>query len=836
MKKEDLEKSVKFIKKIEQQEVELVFLFPIGRSGSFLLQSLLDNHEEIITIPIALVIYNDWEVIKSFINDEEKLVKTFFDFCSIKNNLGQIEDKLFQSIKTKVEKNLISILKEINITRKSFIAAIHTAYAISFDIDLLKVKSILIHHHYTRSIILNDLVIDSIKDYILNTIYQDLTFLNAIKLDFENAKFLFTIRDQYDNFNSFFRLTKTEHNGLDLSLFLKRMYITFYSYLDVINNIILDTKTKYRIIPLISIHKDTETIMKDLSLFFNIKYNETLLKSTFMGKLWEGNSSTKNVGLNKNIVFNSWKENLTEEHIMFCNFLLVNVINFFDQKNINYEEKDNNINKFFKEEKESFFKSLFDNTISTSFIDLFNTSKYIWPEIYPVMRKNLFIKASNIDNSNIDNIILNYLDNSFLYKDLNISIQYKMLDYIVSNNCYKIYLQHWIYTYLTKKLVKELNQSIDQIWVMSEFTKEIYIRSGVIPNKIKVIHYGVNTSVFKNKTSELKTNLKGSFKFVFYSLFESEELLETIIESFCECFHNVDDISLIIYNKEYVTYSQEKKNILVSKVLNYINKYKLRKNTNINIIFDNLNKEENLVDFINSCNCFLYLYSEESACIPLLQAMSCEIPIITNNKGPSIDFCNSSNSFLVDTDMIESDISIINNDNLISNHEYFKINRKSLKDLMFYVYTNIDDAKIKAKEARKTIEENFTWEKTFNKINYNIEELKEKEIISLNLNNIKRKHEENVLYYLLSENFSDAELELETLLKYDPNNINYLYNLSLCYFNQKKDELCIDTLSDLMDISIVNFNVLDMMSKCLFNVGEKELSQIYLEKSKEFLQ
>ena len=134
---------------------QIVLLYALGRSGSNLLQSLIDDHDEVLMIPTIIWYYYDWEFkLKKYRKNPEKFINQFFTKSSFlidwyTSGLGVNKDKKFDLKKDEIKDELLGAVKDKKyITRKDFILLLHLAYSKIFDIDISRKKIILLHHHF----------------------------------------------------------------------------------------------------------------------------------------------------------------------------------------------------------------------------------------------------------------------------------------------------------------------------------------------------------------------------------------------------------------------------------------------------------------------------------------------------------------------------------------------------------------------------------------------------------------------------------------------------------------------------------------------------------------
>lgn len=285
-----------------------------GPSGTTLLHSLMDDHPEIISMPLLfpIPIYYLWD--KYLVNSKknfkliEKIIKenlpVLFDpKCAGGDDsllhMGENEDKLVKVDEKVFFNNLnkyFSNIKEIK--RKDFLLGIYIAYNQCYEKDLQNIKYLCFPLH------------DQTKKH-----------AEYLSNDFNEVKILHVVRNPVKSIGSIVKHINSNHQKF--SLFKSLMQCA-------VSNIILElrehweekkyrvygktpyladnsiTQTKY--IRLEDIHLKREEVMKKITLWINIKNHSALSKSTFMGMLWHNRAeSLKTSGTSKKII--SQKQN-----------------------------------------------------------------------------------------------------------------------------------------------------------------------------------------------------------------------------------------------------------------------------------------------------------------------------------------------------------------------------------------------------------------------------------------------------------------------------------------------------------------------------------------------
>ncbi|MFN4151032.1 MAG: hypothetical protein ACK4IX_08805, partial [Candidatus Sericytochromatia bacterium] len=274
-----------FIENFDEKDISFGVIATLGRSGSLLLQSFFDSHEQILMIPTILPIYQSWFEEYNELGNHSNTVNSFFDSNIFKtdwfvNKLGEDCKYKFDLKINSLKEKTLKIFKLVEFNRKNFILSLHLAYAYIFDIDITKIKSIVLHEHYLGAFnnaqgIRND-SLTAYKSYLFSN--NSNLFIKAQK-DFKNVKFMITIRNPYDSYLSFINLMNYDSNIIKPDRFWDHIFYFFKVYKDF-KEILLEgellSKNNLIIIEFEKIHIETKMIMKKLSKLINIEYKDSL--------------------------------------------------------------------------------------------------------------------------------------------------------------------------------------------------------------------------------------------------------------------------------------------------------------------------------------------------------------------------------------------------------------------------------------------------------------------------------------------------------------------------------------------------------------------------------
>jgi len=188
---------------------------------------------------------------------------------------------------------------------------------------------------------------------------------------------------------------------------------------------------------------------------------------------------------------------------------------------------------------------------------------------------------------------------------------------------------------LTDREKHHLNYS-DYIFVASEWAKNILIKNN-ITRPIYVAPLGVDLSIFqpKNKIRFEKEN------FIFFHIgkWEHRKSHDFLLKAFENAFSPQDKVELWLLPHNPFLNEQE-----TQFWLSLVNQCNLKDKIKI---YQKLPTQYHVAEFIDACDCGVFLSRAEGWNNEIIESMALNKPIIATNYSAHTEYCNSKNSFLV---------------------------------------------------------------------------------------------------------------------------------------------------------------------------------------------
>ena len=307
-----------------------------GSSGTLFIQSLLDNHPQILSLPALhgqqLLIF--WE--KHGELDKINLLQAFlenhqywFDPESRYDEYGLLQMGLCMNEKVFVDRDqftkyLLGLWSEFSIlTRKDFIVSIYLAYNQTLGRLIDSSSWILYPIHSLPKKYALQLVKDFSKVYFLHMIREPIQNMGS------TAKHI----NRYSHWENLYLLSCVISQMLhDIAIHAGNDQVFgMYPYVEDT----ADGSVQCRAIRLEDIHRDSKKFMLAICQWLNITWAASLLESSFDGKLWHNRrESIRQAGVGVDTI----KQNHNEILNYFDKFRLKFISNFFDSA-FQYQQK-----------------------------------------------------------------------------------------------------------------------------------------------------------------------------------------------------------------------------------------------------------------------------------------------------------------------------------------------------------------------------------------------------------------------------------------------------------------------------------------------------------------
>jgi glycosyltransferase involved in cell wall biosynthesis len=199
----------------------------------------------------------------------------------------------------------------------------------------------------------------------------------------------------------------------------------------------------------------------------------------------------------------------------------------------------------------------------------------------------------------------------------------------------------WEYGGVPRVWIEQIQRNVDELWVPSNFVREVFVRNGVEPNRVTVVPNGYDPKIFRPEGPTFRPFGSRKFIFLFVGGAIRRKGMDLLLEAYESAFKASQDVTLVLLVSDGAGAYQHNSRLAEIKdaATDPDRSYILP-------IFESIT-DAALADLYRGADAFVLPYRGEGFGMPLLEAMACGKPVITTAEGPSKDFCDNSNSYII---------------------------------------------------------------------------------------------------------------------------------------------------------------------------------------------
>ncbi len=246
--------------------------------------------------------------------------------------------------------------------------------------------------------------------------------------------------------------------------------------------------------------------------------------------------------------------------------------------------------------------------------------------------------------------------------------------------------------------------SFDAVIVPNQFNKQAF-RAGGVNVPIYIANYGVNSELFTPTGLKHRWNEPDDV-FIFLSVFgwSQKKGPDVLLRAFLEEFHPDERVVLVI--KTFGRGIQDFPWEWYDEINESVQK---PDKPSVRLVVEDFTPEQ-MATIYRGADCFVLPSRGEGVCLPILESMACEVPVIATGWGGFIDFFGPSSGYHIPYTMVKTSPQwfspVYGPDQMWADPD-----AHALQTLMRRVFTLRDEARQKAGHARKLAEQ-WTWKRT----------------------------------------------------------------------------------------------------------------------------
>lgn len=268
-----------------------------------------------------------------------------------------------------------------------------------------------------------------------------------------------------------------------------------------------------------------------------------------------------------------------------------------------------------------------------------------------------------------------------------------------------VVIQPWEYGSLPAEWVRQINDLVDEAWVPSTFVRSLYVQSGIDPNRVYVVPNGVNTARFTPEASPLPIQSVKKFRFLFVGGTIARKGIDLLLEAYRRSFTRNDDVALVIKDMGASSIYQGQ------GFADRIRQLCQDPNAPEIVYLDRDLSAEDMAGLYTACHCLVHPYRGEGFALPVLEAMSCRLPVVVTAGGATDDFVDDAVGYRIPARKQVFGDREISGLKTAGDLWMLEPDSQKLAETLAHVFRHRPEAQEKGRLARRRAETEWTWER-----------------------------------------------------------------------------------------------------------------------------
>lgn len=279
-------------------------------------------------------------------------------------------------------------------------------------------------------------------------------------------------------------------------------------------------------------------------------------------------------------------------------------------------------------------------------------------------------------------------------------------DFSASTDGKLVSILPWEYSSIPRYWVKQVSAHVDELWAISEFNRDAFIRAGIPADRVAVIPPGIDPKTFTMEGPTWRPDGARSFTFLFVGGAIQRKGVDLLWTAYQSAFTAADDVSLVI--KECGSDSFYKGQSLTDRIRAAASS---KPGAPHLIVIKDEFDDEKLAALYRGANAFALPYRGEGFGMPLAESLACGTPVITTGAGPALEFCPPGASYFIPATLSDLDCSQSPMGPMSAPPKLFEPDVNELAKTMRCVFEHYSDATLNRGHASQQIRSTFSWER-----------------------------------------------------------------------------------------------------------------------------
>lgn len=269
-----------------------------------------------------------------------------------------------------------------------------------------------------------------------------------------------------------------------------------------------------------------------------------------------------------------------------------------------------------------------------------------------------------------------------------------------------IIMQPWEFGSLPRGWLEPMATTVDEIWVPTQFVREGFLRSGLVPDQVHVVPLAAADAFFRECKMAYPLRTTKRFKFLFVGGTIPRKGIDLLLKAYTQTFSSKDDVCLVIKDMGFGTFYQgQTAEQLITQAR------RMPHGPEIEYLHGELSEDE-MRGLYAACDCLVHPYRGEGFGLPITEAMACGLPVLVTGYGACLDYCRDEHAYLIPARVVHFPEKRVGDLETVDLPWWAEPDIDAMRYLLRHVATNPDQAKAKGVLGQEFLRAHFTWDHT----------------------------------------------------------------------------------------------------------------------------
>jgi glycosyltransferase involved in cell wall biosynthesis len=192
-------------------------------------------------------------------------------------------------------------------------------------------------------------------------------------------------------------------------------------------------------------------------------------------------------------------------------------------------------------------------------------------------------------------------------------------------------IQPWEFGSVPRDWLHAIDENVDELWVPSEYVRQMYVAAGVDAERVHVVRNGVDLERFTPDGPRLDLDAPG-LRLLFVGGLIGRKGPDVLLDAYRAAFAGRDDVTLVVkdFGAKDVYANSDRENMRAHAAAGLLPRV---------VLLDDELSADDMAALYRACDVLVHPYRGEGFAMPVLEAMACGLPVVVTAGGPTDEFC-----------------------------------------------------------------------------------------------------------------------------------------------------------------------------------------------------